>query len=143
MKTNISIKFGAEGLPWEEICRIFLLAPLGSRDPIKLKNASKNSHLVCTAWDESKVIGFARAISDQEYQAAIYDLVILPEYQKNGIGRKMMEAIENSLPPVWSIALFAVPDKTDFYKKLGYDKLKTGMAIFANKVSARKNGLID
>jgi aralkylamine N-acetyltransferase len=143
MKSKIKLKFGTKNLPWEEICAIFPLAPLGNRDPDKLKKASHNSFLVCTAWDNSNVIGFARAISDQEYQAAIYDLVILPKYQGSGVGRKMMEAITNSLPSVWTIMLFAVPDKIGFYQKLGYEKLKTGMAIFSNKESARRNGLID
>ena len=143
MNSKVTIKLGIEGLPWKEICNIFPLAPLGSRDPNKLKRASKNSYLVCTAWHESTVVGFARVISDQEYQAAVYDLVVLPEYQGQGVGRIIMEAIKGNLPQVWSVILFAVPDKVGFYQQLGYDRLNTGMALFSNKESAQEQGLID
>lgn len=143
MESRIDIQFGVDNLPWAAICEIFLLAPLGKRNPEKLQKASVNSFLVCTAWHSDKVVGFARVISDEEYQAAIYDLVILPHYQGRGVGRQIMEAINEKLPEVKTVMLFAVPDKIGFYQKLGYDKLRTGMAIFSNKVSARENGLID
>jgi len=44
-------------------------------------------------FDSDQLIGFGRAISDGAYQAAIYDIVVLPEYQKQGIGRLIMERI--------------------------------------------------
>lgn len=143
MSTSIQIKFGTHNLPWEDICNIFKLAPLGEREPEKLKRASENSYLVCTAWNQMKVRGFARIISDQEYQAAIYDLVVLPDYEGKGIGRQIMEAITNKLPSLWSTILFAVPEKVPFYRKLGYKRLKTGMGVFSNTESAKANGLIE
>jgi len=45
------------------------------------KKAFENSHTVILAFDDGKLVGFGRAISDGTYQATIYDVAVLPEYQ--------------------------------------------------------------
>jgi hypothetical protein len=37
---EISIKYGTKHLDWEEVCEVIRLAPLGTRDPEKLRSAS-------------------------------------------------------------------------------------------------------
>ncbi len=69
----------------------------------------------------------SRAISDGEYQAAIYDLVILPEFQGKGVGRQIITELHKRIP-VETIILYAVPGKEPFYEKLGYSKMLTAMA---------------
>lgn len=44
---NLSIKYGTENIDWAALCEIFRLAPLGTREPEKLKIAAENSHTVC------------------------------------------------------------------------------------------------
>jgi hypothetical protein len=63
---NISIKYGIDNINWVELCEIFKLAPLGKREPEKLKIAAENSHTVCSAYVDQKIIGFGRAISDNQ-----------------------------------------------------------------------------
>jgi ribosomal protein S18 acetylase RimI-like enzyme len=84
---KISIKYGTESIDWLVLCEIFKLAPLGTREPDKLEMASKNSFAVCSAFVDGKMIGFGRAISDGQYQSAIYDVVVLPEFQNQGVGK--------------------------------------------------------
>jgi hypothetical protein len=45
---NISIKYGTESIDWLALCEIFRLAPLGTREPQKLKIAAENSHVNCS-----------------------------------------------------------------------------------------------
>ncbi len=123
----ISLSFKINGIDWSEVTEIFRQAPLGNREPDKLRRACENSHLVCFAFDKKMLVGMGRALSDGEYQAAIYDLVVLPAYQSKGIGRQIMEAIQRRLP-VKTIILYAVPGKELFYKNLGYFKMHTAMA---------------
>ncbi|MCP4672631.1 MAG: GNAT family N-acetyltransferase [Desulfobacula sp.] len=54
------------------------------------KQGYEKSYLTCFAFDDSRLIGMGRALSDGEYQAAIYDLVVLPEYQGGGIGKEVL-----------------------------------------------------
>jgi ribosomal protein S18 acetylase RimI-like enzyme len=122
----IELRFEIAGIDWLEAVEIFHRAPLGIREPQKLKRACENSDLVCTAYQDGKLIGMGRALTDGEYQAAIYDLVVLPEYQRQGIGRMIMDAIHRRLD-AGMIILYAVPGKEAFYEKLGYHRLLTGM----------------
>ena len=79
----IELKFDIGGIDWFEAVEIFRRAPLGVREPQKLRRACENSDLVCTAYRDGKLIGMGRALTYGEYQAAIYDLVVLPEYQNH------------------------------------------------------------
>jgi aralkylamine N-acetyltransferase len=138
---SFQLKFGTDNLNWSEVCQIVEQAPLGRREPDKLRRAAENSYLVCSAYDGSAVIGFGRALSDGEYQSAIYDIVILPEYQGRGVGKAIMEALLAALPP-GPVLIYAVPGKEGFYSKLGFSLLLTGMGRFPDLNQARRKGLI-
>jgi ribosomal protein S18 acetylase RimI-like enzyme len=84
----------------------------------------------------------ARAISDGEYYAGIYDVVVLPEYQSQGVGKQLMTALLEKLP-VGNIILLAVQGKEGFYEKLGFARLKTGLGRFANMEGMRIMGYIE
>lgn len=139
----IELKFGTDNLDWEEVCQVIERAPLGKREPDKLQKAAKNSYLVCSAHKDGSVIGFGRALSDGVYQSAIYDVTVLPEYQGQGIGKKIMEGLLSSLPQGQGpVLIYAAPGKEGFYQKLGFEPLLTGMGLFRSPDEARKKGLI-
>ncbi|OEU55227.1 MAG: hypothetical protein BA862_00660 [Desulfobulbaceae bacterium S3730MH12] len=95
---TIIIKYGTEHTNLVALCEICRLAPLGIREPGKLEFASQNSHTVCSAYLNEEIIGFGRAISDGQYQSVIYDVVVLPDYQNQGIGKLIMESLIEKLP---------------------------------------------
>jgi GNAT superfamily N-acetyltransferase len=140
---KIVFKYELDGIDWLEVAEIFRLAPLGIRVPDKLRRSCENSFLVCFAFVAGKLIGMGRAISDGEYQAAIYDLVILPEFQNKGVGSRILIELHKRLP-VGTIILYAVPGKEPFYEKLGYSKMLTAMAKRTKDVETfRLNGYIE
>jgi ribosomal protein S18 acetylase RimI-like enzyme len=55
--------------------------------------AIANSHPVVTVRDGDRLIGFARATSDGVYRATIWDVIIHPDYQGMGLGRKLVETV--------------------------------------------------
>ena len=105
--------------------------------------ASKNSSVVCSVFVDGKMIGFGRAISDGQYQSAIYDVVVLPEFQDQGVGKTIMNALLKKLPKTSTILIFAAPGKEHFYRKYGFCNLKTGMGLFSNAEWFRANGYIE
>ncbi len=127
---------------WEEAVDVIAKAPLGNREPEKIMRAFKSSFAVTYVFDDEKLIGLARAISDGEYQSAIYDVVLLPQYQGKGIGRKLMDSLLEQLPTK-NIILFAVPGKEDFYSKLKFKKMLTGMAIFSDSLGDPEKGYLE
>lgn len=126
---EISLRFDLKGVDWESVCEIFEKAPLGTREPDKLRIASENSAVVCFAMDLNRIIGFGRALSDRVTCAAIYDLCLLPEYQSKGVGRLIMNGILEKLQNQ-NVILYAVPGKQGFYEKLGFKTMLTAMGSF-------------
>lgn len=140
---KIFLKYGSENIDWVELCEIFRLAPLGTREPEKLKIAAENSHTVCSAYVDQKIIGFGRAISDSQYQSAIYDVVVLPEFQNRGVGKLIMKALLEKLPKSGPVLIFVAPGKQNFYRKFGFGNLKTGMGLFPNPEMSRGKGYLE
>jgi aralkylamine N-acetyltransferase len=88
----------------------------------------KNSFCFTVVIDKKtkKTIGMGRVISDGVSDAYIQDLVILPEYRKKGVGKKLICALINyckSKNVNW-IALISEPDQEDFYKKIGFKEME-------------------
>jgi ribosomal protein S18 acetylase RimI-like enzyme len=86
-----------------------------------LQVAIDRSEPVVSAWDEEKLIGFARATSDGIYRAAIWDVAIDPDYQRLGLGRKLVETVlaHPYLQRVERIYLFTTHHQ-GFYERLGF-----------------------
>lgn len=97
------------------------------RRPIKkVKIAINNSLLVTNLFYYSKnqkyLIGFARATSDNSFNATIWDVVIHPNFQNKGLGKALMNQIIKYLrySDISTITLFADPQVIKFYKHLGF-----------------------
>jgi len=93
LNMKIEYKFELDEINWSDAVALFKFAPLGVREPAKLRKSCEKSYLTCFAFDDSRLVGMGRAISDGEYQAAIYDVVVLPEYQGRGIGKDIMKQL--------------------------------------------------
>lgn len=83
--------------------------------------------------DGDKIIGFARALSDGVFNAAIYDVVVHKDYQSKGVARIALENLLSQLEHISCVQLIATTGNDTFYKKFGFKKLKTGMAIYQNE----------
>lgn len=131
-----------EGIDWENAARIFKLAPLGTRDPSKLRRCFEATHTVCFAFHDDRLVGLGRALSDGVYQAAVYDLCLLPEYQGKGLGTLMLQDIMDRCGAE-HIILYAVPGKEDFYRRLGFSRMLTAMSHKADPAKMREGGYIE
>lgn len=87
---------------------------------------------------DGKIVGFARALSDGVFNAAIYDVVVHQAYQGTGIARLLLEDMIAQLREVSCIQLIATTGNEPFYAKMGFRKLKTGMAIYKNQQLAQE-----
>ncbi len=142
---NIEIRYGTDHLDWQEVCQVIKAAPLGDkmRDPARQEKASLGSHVVCSAYDAGRLVGYGRAVSDGVMQSLIADLVVLPEYQGKGVGAALLSGLMQKLPTDPGVVLmYVVPGKEGFYEKQGFHVLKTGMGHFANPELRRQNGYI-
>lgn len=102
-------------------------------DKDKIRKIFENSTHVVFAIYDNKVIGFARALSDGVFNAAIYDVVVNKDFQNNQIGMHMLEHILKEIESLSCIHLISTIDNLEFYQKAGFKKLKTGMVIYQDK----------
>ncbi len=129
---EITLQLDCSNIDWNNVSEILKRVGMGYYDGEVHRKAFENSHSVVFAFDGKQMIGFGRAISDGAYEAAVYDIAVVPEYQGKGVGKAIMESIIQRLSHC-NIILFASPGKEPFYKKLNFRKMKTGMALFVNE----------
>jgi ribosomal protein S18 acetylase RimI-like enzyme len=91
---------------------------------------------------DDQLVGFGRAISDGAYQAAIYDCAVSEAYQGRGLGKLIIKELLAKIPGC-NVILYATPGKEGFYEKLGFRKMKTGLACFINRDGMQKRGFTE
>ena len=92
-----------------------------TRDPARLERALTHSLTVLSAYEGKQLVGLIRAVGDGETNLFIQDLLVLPEYQRRGIGKQLIEALLARFPEVRQRVLLTDDDpKTrSFYKAAG------------------------
>lgn len=73
-----------------------------------------------TAWDNDRLVGCVRVLSEGYFFGTVTEILVLPDYQKNGIGKMLMTLAFESSPT--SLFFGAQPEAVGFYEKLGYEK---------------------
>lgn len=89
-------------------------------------NALNNAFHITTVRDNGRAIGMIRVLSDGSYANFITDVMVIPEYQRQGIGKEMMrrtvEYMRGTLRPGETIVLYLMSaiGKEEFYKQFGF-----------------------
>lgn len=99
-------------------------AGLGTRAPSFVERVFRGSSLCCFAENNGALVGAGRAISDGVSNSAIFDLVVHPYFQNQGIGTAILQYLLERLPQR-SVLLVSVPARGGFYKRFGFHRLKT------------------
>ena len=87
----------------------------------RLVKAFQNSATVISAWDDEKLVGLINAIDDGELTAYALYLLVNPEYQKEGIGRELIERLKKKYEGYLYLILIAEnKDVQHFYEKMGF-----------------------
>ena len=103
-------------------------------NPTMLKNALEHSLFLISARDENgKLIGFLRAVGDGYSIVYIQDIIVLPEYQRQGIGTQLLRQTLEYFKEVYQMILTTDSElKTlAFYESNGFTALsKVGCTSF-------------
>lgn len=138
---NLKIQYNCSNVDWNRVSKILEEVNMAYFDPEIHKKAFQNSHTVVFVYHSDKLIGFGRVISDGVYQAAIYDVAVLPEYQGKHVGSTIIKSIIKKIP-YCNFILYASPGKEKFYEKMNFKKMKTGMALFNDVEKMQSKGFI-
>jgi len=104
---------------------LYVRSTLGERRPIDqietFEAMLTNANLTISAWDEDKLVGIARSLTDFAYVAYLADLAVDEHYQKQGIGKQLIKETQSRLAPDCMIVLLAAPKANEYYQKLGFE----------------------
>lgn len=100
---------------------------------LQISNSSSNgnSNGSSTSSQQEKLIGLARATSDHAFNATIWDVLVDPDFQGQGLGKALVEHMVRSLlrRDITNITLFADSKVVDFYKQLGFESDPEGIKV--------------
>ncbi|WP_341914423.1 GNAT family N-acetyltransferase [Polaromonas sp. YR568] len=128
---------------WNELSALYLAAPLGNKKPADLKTVFTNSMFRCFVHENGKLVGVGRALADGVDCAYICDVAVMPSHQGTGLGQQIVGKLVSLSRGHRKIILYAVPGKEGFYRKLGFRRMRTAMAIFENQALAMERGYLD
>ncbi len=99
-----------------------------------LETAIDYSDPVVTVWNERQLIGFARSISDGIYRATIWDVIVHPDYQGAGLGRKLVETVlaHPRINRVERVYLMTT-NQEKFYRRIGFQSNATTTMVLFNR----------
>jgi ribosomal protein S18 acetylase RimI-like enzyme len=132
-----------EGVDWDEMSALYHAAPLGNKSAAHLRQVFTNSRFRCFVREGGKLIGAGRALSDGADCSYICDVALLPSYQGHGLGKAIVQRLMDLSAGHKKIILYAVPGKEPFYRKLGFMRMRTAMAIFEDQAAAIARGHIE
>jgi ribosomal protein S18 acetylase RimI-like enzyme len=132
-----------EGIDWNALSDLYRAAPLGDKRPEELTKAFEGSRFKCFVFDAGRLVGAGRALADGVDCSYLCDVAVLPEYQGAGIGGGIVAELVKMSKGHKKILLYARPGKEGFYKKLGFLRMSTAMAIFENQQQALEWGLVN
>ena len=89
--------------------------------PEMLEEAYKNSLCILGAFEKEKLVGVVRVVGDGISIVFVQDILVLPEYQRQGVGSALMRAILKKYASVYQVE--RLTDSTEkskaFYSSVG------------------------
>ena len=116
----IEYRDNCKGLTVENLNGFFVGWPKPPSKETILKILSQSSHIVLAVDSVSgNLVGFINAVSDNVLSAYLPLLEVLPEYQKQGIGRELVSRMLEKLKSLYMIDLVCDDSLVPYYEKLG------------------------
>ena len=98
-----------------------------TNQPQMLEQSLAHSLAIYVARDGEEIVGLVRLVGDGFSSVFVQDLIVLPSYQRQGIGRDLMKEALGDFKDAYQVQL--VTDQTEknlgFYRSLGFETLST------------------
>ncbi len=126
-----------KALPVEQLARLFYAVgwskkmESGEIAQRFIQQPYVNATLVVSAWDEQRLVGAVRVLSDKIVRSVVYDLLVDPQYQGKGIGRELMRRCIAHYPKTeWLVE--TQEHTVGFYEKLGFERYQSAVLVKAS-----------
>ena len=121
----MSIEYNSVTPPMDDYVALFQSTGWTFRRPVTpdvLALSLEKSWFCVFAYDGQRLVGSGRVVTDGWLHAIIYDVMVLPAYQRRGIGREIMRRLLQQCldAQIGTIQLFCAAGKQTFYERLGF-----------------------
>lgn len=114
-----------------EVAELYRRAEL--RRPIedleRIQRMIANANLIVCARDGDRLVGIARALTDFSYCCYLSDLAVDTDYQRQGIGKKLIERVQEEIGEESMLLLLAAPKAMPYYPHVGFEAVQNGWII--------------
>jgi GNAT superfamily N-acetyltransferase len=128
-----------------EYCKLRIGAGLTAKDPLAAEVGLAHTLYGVCIEHRGEAIGMGRVIGDGGVFFDIVDIAVMPNHQKKGLGKAIMDALMSYIrrtarPTAW-ISLMAGPGVEEFYKRYGFitrgaDRPGMSFMVGADRVAA-------
>jgi len=122
---NIKYKIN-QSITTDQFIELLKQSRLAERRPIAnndcMQGMISNSNLIVSAWDNDKLIGIARSVTDFHYACYLSDLAVDKQYQQQGVGKQLQSVTQDQLGPECKLILIAAPTANEYYKHIGFSQ---------------------
>ncbi|RZM26413.1 MAG: GNAT family N-acetyltransferase [Pedobacter sp.] len=112
-------------IDWDLVCVLFDKVNWRTRTPEELKMAFSTGSWRIFVFEGEQLVAFGRTIDDGRYYAMLGDVIVDPDFQGNGLGKELVNRLNDLLVEYHFVTLTAAPGKGKFYTSLGWKKQST------------------
>ncbi len=91
-------------------------------EPDRIKKMLEHGNIIITAWSGNLLVGVSRAMSDFSFCCYLSDLAVDEAFQRQGIGKKLIEETHKVSGENTSLILLAAPAAVEYYPKVGMER---------------------
>jgi len=110
----------------EQFIGVLTRSTLAERRPVqdldRISSMLSHANLTCTAWHGDLLVGVSRSLTDFSFCCYLSDLAVDAEYQRQGIGKKLIQVTQSRLHPQCKVILLAAPKAEGYYPKIGFSQ---------------------
>lgn len=110
----------------EEFVDVLRRSTLAERRPVDENDTIQamltHADIIVTARCGKLLVGVSRAITDFAYCTYLSDLAVDTEYQKRGIGQKLIRQTHQSAGVGTTLILLSAPKATEYYPHIGMNR---------------------
>lgn len=115
---------------------ILVASTLAARRPAddlaRLDRMLRNADIVMVARDARRIVGVSRAITDFAYCCYLSDLAVHQDYQRQGIGKRLIAETRVVAGVATTLVLVAAPHAEGYYPRIGLTQVQSCWAIPRN-----------
>lgn len=109
----------------EQAVNLYKASTLGERRPVDrpdiFSGMLANSSITISAWIDGALVGISRTLTDFSYVAYLADLAVDEAFQRQGIGKQLIEETRKRIQPECMLVLLAAPKANEYYPRLGFE----------------------